>query len=128
MDERKKWYFAFADTAKAQNDPNFAAVDPSFSAQSLVLGSYDVDNDRPWETLEQPSMALCFTNTPGTITLNRYVTSITGPVIVDPPISSIVCRDMALRKILRRLHYLQSGLEEDVRPSDIFALLAWEHC
>ena len=111
--EEHKRYFAFADTADGSEDPRRLDTPLSSIGQSLVLGS-NVECDRPWETLEQPSMSLCFGSIPGSITLNRHVSSIARPRVVPTPVSSVIRRDMTLQKILERLCYLRGGLDDDV--------------
>ena len=111
-------YYAFADIADGTQAPR--AEDPRHfrPEQSLVLGIIGVKYDRPWETLEQPSMALCFGDIRGGVTLNRYISSINEAVdSADPPLSPVTRRELPLRKILCRLHYLQGGLDDDVSPN-----------
>lgn len=110
--ERYKRYFAFADTADSGEGSKRPATSFSSLGQTLVLGS-DVDSDRPWETLEQPSMALCFGSIPGSITLNRYVSPIDRRRVAQIPISSATRREMTLPKILERIRYLRGGLDDN---------------
>lgn len=111
--EEHKRYFAFADTANSGEDPKRSATSLSSPGQSLVLGG-NVDSDRPWETLEQPSMSLSFGSIPGSITLNRYVGSNDRRRVVQTPVSSVTRREMTLQTILERLCYLRGGLDDDV--------------
>lgn len=84
-----------------------------FQGFSLVLGHHP-DPSRPWETLEQPSMTLCFGRIPGSITINQYVGS-EGDFSEDTHgAASVSCREMKTRDVLDRLDCLQHGLEDDV--------------
>lgn len=118
-------YFAFADTIDGGDCPELTAPALGSGGQSLVLGG-NFDKDRPWETLEQPSMSLCFGSIPGSVTLNRYVGSIARPLVAQPiPISSVVRREMFLPEILKRLRFLQGGLDDDVSSPDLAAKGLW---
>lgn len=69
---------------------------------------------QPWDTLEQPSLAFCYGERPGTITLNHWI-SLSGrfkPSIElrDPGTRP---RDVNLSTIINRLIDLQAGFEED---------------
>ncbi|KAL8831011.1 MAG: hypothetical protein Q9191_001107 [Dirinaria sp. TL-2023a] len=110
--EEHKRYFAFADTSNSSEDPKRPATSRPSLGQSLVLGA-NVDSDRPWETLEQPSMSLCFGSVPGSITLNRYVGSIARRRVDQTLLSSVTRREMTLQKVLERLCYLRGGLDDD---------------
>ena len=70
--------------------------------------------ERPWETLEQPSMEFCYGTQPGTITLNHWVALSGNPrpslELRDPGVQP---REVELSVILQRLMYLERGFEED---------------
>ena len=103
-------YFAFAGTTDA--DYRSAHYDER-RGLSLVLGGY-VDENEPWDTLEQPSMTQCFGSIPGSITLNRFFGAINRPLADELSYSLIIAREMGLRDILDRLETLQQNLDEDV--------------
>jgi hypothetical protein len=68
----------------------------------------------PWETLEQPSYAFCFGRSPGTITLNQWVSMASVlPSTISMRDSGVMPRPMTLERIFERLMELQSGLEDD---------------
>lgn len=104
-------YFAFAGTAEGEC-PSLKSNHAAYGS-SLVLGG-EVDENQPWETLEQPSMAVCFGSIPGSITLNQYVASVGRPLKDEQSGPIIPRREMSLRNILKRLDYLQDGLDDDV--------------
>ncbi|OWP00858.1 hypothetical protein B2J93_2551 [Marssonina coronariae] len=85
----------------------------AFAAYSLkLLGTRHPDH--PWETLEQPSMAFCYGASPGTTTLNQWV-SLSGKInpaleLRDP---GIIPREVELSTILERLIFLERGFEEE---------------
>jgi hypothetical protein len=67
----------------------------------------------PWETLEQPSMAFAFGPSPGSITLNHWV-SLSSTIRVGIRVESDAQpRSMPLLSILERLRKLEQGLETD---------------
>ena len=68
----------------------------------------------PWETLDQPSMTVCFGTLPGTMCLNYWVGSATRQLPQSETASDIISRPMELGTILDRLHFLEHGLNEDV--------------
>ena len=107
-------YFAFAGTIDGDDPPGPSSESRSLSrGLSLVLGRH-VDGNRPWETLEQPSMTLCFGGIPGSITLNRYVGLIGRSLEDEQSTSMVTRREMSLRNVLDRLDCLQHGLDNDV--------------
>lgn len=69
----------------------------------------------PWDTLEQPSMLLCFGTTPGTITLNQWagLCNHNTPSETSPK-SAAQPRELDLLSILDRISLVQRGLEDDV--------------
>lgn len=115
-------YFAFAGTKGKDGHPSLSCrssrVFPGFS---LILGGH-VNKDRPWDTLEQPSMTMCFGQIPGSISLNRHVGHISRPLKNEEPDSLIERREMSMRDILDRLACLQHGLDTDVSCSAIRAV------
>lgn len=115
-------YFAFAGTKGKDGRPSLSCrsgrVSPGFS---LILGGH-VNKDRPWDTLEQPSMTMCFGEVPGSISLNRYIGHISRPLKDKEPDSPIERREMSMRDILDRLACLQHGLDIDVSWSMIRAI------
>jgi hypothetical protein len=70
---------------------------------------------KPWETLEQPSMSFCFGTSPGTLTLNHWVSSSGSTHAVVKVGSESRPKRISLLGILDRLRRLEDGLEEDVR-------------
>ena len=114
-----KRYYAFAGTAQRDDDSGplfpFSRLSNGFS---LVLENQS-DNNTPWETLEQPSMALCFGDLPGTITLSRHVSSLGRSLESEPPGISVNRRDMSLQNVLQNLEWLQYGVQEDVSRSKL---------
>ncbi len=112
-------YFAFAGATDKYGHPSLSSrsgrVFPGFS---LVLGGH-ADKDRPWDTLEQPSMTMCFGEIPGSISLNRYVGRINRPLKDEESNSLVERREMSMRDILDRLACLQHGLDIDVGYSMI---------
>jgi hypothetical protein len=110
-------YFAFAGVIGKDGHPSLSSrsgrLSPGFS---LVLGGR-VDKDQPWDTLEQPSMTMCFGKIPGSISLNRYVGRVNRPLKDKESNSLIERREMSMRDILDRLACLQHGLDLDVSYS-----------
>ncbi len=86
---------------------------PAFSVISFQTSGPGIAN-RPWETLEQPSLAFCYGERPGTITLNHWA-SMSGrlkPTVAlrDPGVKP---REVDLFAIIDRLIYLETDFEED---------------
>ncbi|KAI9650969.1 hypothetical protein NHQ30_001006 [Ciborinia camelliae] len=86
----------------------------AFMADSMRLSGSGEAN-RPWETLEQPSMAFAYGLFSGTITLNHWC-SINGnphaPIeLRDPGVQSL--RVVELQIILDRLIYLEGGIDDE---------------
>lgn len=74
----------------------------------------------PWNSLEQPSMGVCFGKSPGTVTLNYRVGRAALSVPQIPLGGKAKPRKIKLVQILDRLKQLETGLEEKVgkhRPS-----------
>lgn len=72
---------------------------------------------KPSETLEQPSMTQCFGMLPGTVTLNHYINTMSrSSQPTNFPEYAILPRQTDSLLVLQRLHYLQGGLDADVRP------------
>lgn len=91
----------------------------AFAACSLSLLGEGVPK-KPWETLEQPSMAFCYGSRAGTVTLNHWV-ALSGhvnPVIElrDPRVEP---REVELSTILERLIFLEDGFEEEEEQEDL---------
>ena len=68
----------------------------------------------PWETLEQPSMIMCFGALPGTISLNYWVGLATRKVPHSETTSDLISRPMELTTIMDRLRFLENGLDDTV--------------
>ena len=68
----------------------------------------------PWETLEQPSMSVCFGASPGTISLNYWVSLATRRLPHSETTSDLISRPMELTTIMDRLQYLENGLDDTV--------------
>ena len=68
-----------------------------------------------WDTLEQPSMLLCFGTTPGTITLNQWagLCNLNTPSETSAK-SAVEPREINLLSILHRISLVQRGIESDV--------------
>lgn len=110
-------YFAFAGAKDKARLPSFSSRSRRVSqGRSVVLGGH-VDEDRPWETLDQPSMTTCFSEISGSIYLNRYVGLTSRPLVDQKPKSLVERREMSMRDILDRLACLQHGLDIDVSYS-----------
>lgn len=108
-------YFALYATCDGvpggDNRANF--YKPAFSAMTLQTCGPGIAN-RPWETLEQPSLAFCYGEIPGTITLNHW-TSLSSrfkPTVAlrDPGVKP---REVDLVTIIDRLISLETDFEED---------------
>lgn len=86
----------------------------AFMADSMRLQGPGEAN-RPWDTLEQPSMAFAYGTLRGTITLNHWC-SINGnphaPIeLRDSGVQTL--RDVDLQIILDRLIYLEGGIDDE---------------
>ncbi|KAI4155925.1 MAG: hypothetical protein LQ341_000092 [Variospora aurantia] len=66
-----------------------------------------LDEPAPWNTLEQPSMTLCFGRYPGTMTFTRYVSRLNRPAASLKCASMILLRELGVSRIFDRLRYLQ---------------------
>ncbi len=83
-----------------------------------------IANAMPWETLEQPSMTFCFGLSPGTVTLNRYVSLINRPVPSVPfPQYTIMARQTDDLLVLRRLYALQGCMDRAFDAAEAETLL-----
>lgn len=110
-------YFAFAGATGKHDRPSISPCSGKvYPGYSLVFGGH-VNQDRPWDTLEQPSMTMCFGEIPGSISLNRYVGRMNRPLENREPDSLIDRREMSMRDVLDRLACLQHGLDIDVSCS-----------
>ncbi|KAL9597775.1 MAG: hypothetical protein Q9179_004147 [Wetmoreana sp. 5 TL-2023] len=69
----------------------------------------DVENTEAWDTLEQPSMTLCFGKFPGTMTLNRYIGNLNRPAASFERTAKAMLRKIDLSQILGRLKTLQDA-------------------
>lgn len=112
-------YYAFAGTPGSEE---LKCHDTSTSVGVAAWMSLTVDKRpgtaRPWDTLEQPSMLLCFGTSPGTITLNQWVGLCNHNIPSDMSVKSVAeRREMNLFSILDRISLLQRGLENDVSNS-----------
>ncbi|KAK6598456.1 hypothetical protein H4I95_09066 [Botrytis cinerea] len=86
----------------------------AFMADSMRLQAPGEAN-RPWESLEQPSMAFYYGTLRGTITLNHWC-SVNGnphaPIeLRDSGVQTL--RDVDLQIILDRLIYLEAGIDDE---------------
>lgn len=99
------------------------AAHKEMAVERLVLTPADmsltlldrVENMKPWSSLEQPSMAQCFGLLPGTITLGRYIDSMSRTLRTTAfPDYAVQPRQTDSLLVLQRLHYLQGGLDADV--------------
>lgn len=69
----------------------------------------------PWETLEQPSCAFSFGKSPGTVTLNQWV-SLSSELphaipLRDPGVPAL--REVDLTRIFKRLKEIEMGIDDD---------------
>ncbi|KAL2052704.1 hypothetical protein ABVK25_006944 [Lepraria finkii] len=106
-------FYATVNVDGVENDVR-ASFQPCYPApdMSLVL-LHPGGHVMPWDTFEQePSMIHCFGILPGTVTLNQYVGLMNCPLHREPsPHHPIVPRPTAHLLVLRRLHFLQGGLD-----------------
>lgn len=108
-------YFALYATCEGVpgGDDRAKFYKPAFSAMTFQISGPGIAKC-PWETLEQPSLAFCYGEISGTITLNHW-TSLSGrlkPTLAlrDPGVRP---RDVDLATIIHRLTFLEASFEED---------------
>lgn len=96
-----------------EDDNKSKFYNPAFAAMTFHL--YGPGGaSKPWDTLEQPSLAFCYGERPGTITLNHWV-SLSARLrpalqLRDPGVKP---RDVDLPTIIDRLIYLERGLGDE---------------
>ncbi|KAI4599257.1 hypothetical protein KJ359_002216 [Pestalotiopsis sp. 9143b] len=113
---RSDQYYALYTTTAGNHGDKTDAVDQHDSMTQLttlrILGTSTPL--RPWETLEQPSLAFGFGARPGTITLNHWASlaSVIPPGIElrDPGVKP---REVDLVQIFERLLELENGEDDD---------------
>lgn len=97
----------YATVSSAAAGKHLEASSDALADASLVLSG---------QPLEQPSMGQCFGAIPGTVTLNRYINTISGPR--HPELLhkyGIQPRATDNLLVLQRLHYLmRNGWDKDV--------------
>jgi hypothetical protein len=109
-------YYALYALCRGDREPDADCakfLKSAFTASTLQLGGPGLAA-KPWDTLEQPSLAFCYGDRPGTITLNQWIAS-SGKLnphikLRDPGVSP---KDVDLKTILERLRYLERDFEED---------------
>jgi len=111
---RHSRFYAFAGMKDGKESLE-ASCEPSplIGGMSFALEG-PIEKLMPWETLEQPSMTVCFGTLPGTTTMNRWVSLISRHPRQRETNSIIVLRPMPLTTILDRLKFLEHGLDEQV--------------
>lgn len=119
---RRSRFYAFAGMIDGNESlESLSKLSPLTEGMSFALeGAYE--SLMPWESLEQPSMTMCFGSSPGTVTLNHYVGLVARhlpPLVTD---SAVLFRPMSLKTVLDRLKYLEHGLDKDVSPKYIRVL------
>ncbi|KAL9001916.1 MAG: hypothetical protein Q9188_005131 [Gyalolechia gomerana] len=82
--------------------------------------SLDENMDAPeiWNTLEQPSMRLCFGRYAGTMTFSRYIGRKNHPAPQVNRPAEILLRRIDLSQILERLRFLQDAREVPFEPTE----------
>ena len=72
----------------------------------------------PWNTLEQPSMALCFGRYVGTMTFSRYIGSMYRPAAQIDCSSRVLLRKIDLAQIFERLAFVQNVRDTPFVPTE----------
>lgn len=82
--------------------------------------SLDESLDAPeiWNTLEQPSMTLCFGRYAGTMTFSRYIGAKNDPAPQVNRSTKILLRRMEILQIFERLRFLQDARGVPFEPSE----------
>lgn len=82
--------------------------------------SLDENFDAPeiWNTLEQPSMTLCFGRYAGTMTFSRYIGRMNHPASQSNHSTRILLRRIQLTQIFERLRFLQDAKEAPFEPTE----------
>lgn len=83
------------------------------------------ENQSPWASLEQPSMAYAFGKSAGTTTLNHWTSKSSSITPKVERTGTAVPRKMKLLQILDRLQHLEAGLGEDVSQNVRFEETHW---
>ncbi|CAF9912302.1 MAG: hypothetical protein ALECFALPRED_008027 [Alectoria fallacina] len=99
---------------------SFAAAGEHSEASSDALA--DASLVLSGQPLEQPSMGQCFGTVPGTVTLNRYINTISGPRHPERLHKhGIQTRATDNLLVLQRLHYLmRNGWDKDIEIAEEF--------
>ncbi|KAH0541877.1 hypothetical protein FGG08_003682 [Glutinoglossum americanum] len=106
------YYFYSAARGLHDDDTDCAHQSDTFRDISLPLMGPSTST-KPWETLEQPSMAFCFGTGPGTVTLNHWVACSGSTHAVVKVGSESRPRRVGFLGIIDRLRRLEDGLEEN---------------
>ena len=111
---RHSRFYAFAGMKDGEESLEaFFKPSPLITEMSLAL-SQESESLMPWETLEQPSMTMCFGSLPGTITLNYWVGLAVRALPPSETTSNILVWPLELKTILDRLEFLEYGLDKNV--------------
>ena len=108
--------YAFAGTPESEKLECHDSSPPMDITKWMTLTIEDLPGTvHPWDTMEQPSMLMCFGATPGTITLNQWVGLFNLNTPSETSVKSTVePRETDLHSILDRIRVIQQGLESDV--------------
>jgi len=119
---RHSRFYAFAGMMDGNESlESSSKLSPLTEGMSFALdGAYE--SLMPWESLEQPSMTMCFGASPGTITLNHWVGLVARHLPSSETDSVVLFRPMSLKMVLDRLEFLEYGLDEDVSSKHILTL------
>lgn len=77
-----------------------------------------LEENTPWNTLEQPSMTLCFGRYPGTMTFSRYISRLNRPAPSTEYTSKTLLRKLDNSQILDRLRLLQELTQFPFAPEE----------
>ncbi|SLM33864.1 hypothetical protein LPUS_02460 [Lasallia pustulata] len=107
--------YAFAGTPESEKLECHGSSSPTDITQWMTLTIEDFPGTvHPWDTVEQPSMLMCFGDTPGTITMNQWVGLFNLNTRSETSVKSTVePREIDLHSILDRIRAIQQGLESD---------------
>lgn len=109
-------YYALYVLCRGERDPDADCAKffkSAFTAATMQLRGSGLAT-KPWDTLEQPSMAFRYGDRPGTVTLNQWAAS-SGRLhpYIKLRDSGVSPRNIEMASILERLRHLEKGFEED---------------